>query len=218
MKIEIYSDVVCPWCFIGKRQIEHAIAERAQAPQASLPHVLWRPFQLNPRLPTGGMSRLDYVTQKFGAARSADVYARVAAVGAQHGIQFAFDRIERQPNTLAAHCLIALAATAGESNRGLQSAVKEALMRAFFIDGIDLTNSEKLIDTVVAAGLDRNDAERCLADPKWRQSVSKDEQRARAMGVQGVPFFIFNDKLAVSGAQGAPALLETMRQAEALAA
>src|SRR5438874_714449 len=103
MNIDIYSDIVCPWCFIGKRQIEAAIAERARTSDADAPRVHWRPFQLNPQLPPEGMSRRDYVTQKFGAARSQDVYARVAAVGAKHGIDFAFDRIERQPNTLAAH-------------------------------------------------------------------------------------------------------------------
>jgi predicted DsbA family dithiol-disulfide isomerase len=213
MHIDIYSDVVCPWCFIGKRQIETAIAQYAEAVSGPPPRIAWQPFQLNPQLPPEGMSRLDYVQRKFGAARSGDVYARVAAVGAQHGIAFDFDRIARQPNTLAAHCLIALAGTVDAPDGTLQSAVKEALMRAFFIDGVDLTENENLVDVAAAAGLDRDSAARCLADPQAREAVAREDARARAMGIQGVPFFIFDGKLAVSGAQGAPALLEAMRQA-----
>ena len=218
MKIEIYSDIVCPWCYIGKRQIDAAVAERANAGDPVAPRIIWRPFQLNPQMPAAGLSRQDYVAQKFGAARSAEVYARVAAVGERHGIPFAFDRIERQPNTLAAHSMIDLAGTFGESDRNLQSAVKEALLRAFFLDGVDLTQHENLIATVAAAGLDRDEAERCLADPEARERVAVDERRARALGVQGVPFIIFDGKLAVSGAQGTPALLAAMQQADALAA
>ena len=218
MNIDIFSDIVCPWCFIGKRQIEAAIAQYSTAPGAAVPRVVWRPFQLNPQLPPEGMSRRDYVVRKFGAARSDEVYARVTAVGAQHGLAFAFDRIERQPNTLAAHCLIALAGNLDDATPGLQSAVKEALMRAFFFDRVDLTQNENLIAVTVSAGLGRNAAEQALADPELRKSVAQQEARARAMGVQGVPFFIFNGKLAVSGAQGTAALLEAMRQADALAA
>jgi len=215
MRIEIYSDVVCPWCFIGKRQIEAALAQFGEDADDIAPHLVWRPFQLNPQLPLEGMSRKDYVTKKFGARSSADVYARVADVGRRHGIEFAFDRIDRQPNTLAAHCLIAQAGKAEETQPGLQSAVKEALMRAFFLDGVDLTRRENLIGVATAAGLDRADAERCLADPALLEAVAQDERRARAMGVQGVPFFIFDGRLAVSGAQGTPALLDAMREADA---
>ena len=110
LNIDILSDVVCPWCYVGKRQIEAALALYAQQhPGAEPPRVSWRPFQLNPQLPAEGMSRQEYVLQKFGAARAKDVYARVTAVGAEYGIPFAFDKIARQPNTVAAHSLIALA-------------------------------------------------------------------------------------------------------------
>jgi len=215
MNIDIISDVVCPWCYIGKRQIEAALVLYAQQnPEADRPSLVWRPFQLNPQLPAEGMSRPDYLEQKFGAARSKDIYARVAGVGAEHGIAFAFDRIARQPNTVAAHSLIALAGTAGQSADGLQSRVKEAFLKAYFLEGIDLTRIEKLLAIAADAGLDRAKAEQCLADPKSRQAVEQEDQRARAIGVQGVPFFIFNGKLAVSGAQGSAALLDAMRQAE----
>ena len=196
LNIDIISDVVCPWCYIGKRQIEAALALYAQqSPGADEPHITWRPFQLNPQLPAEGMSRQDYVVQKFGAARSKDIYARVAAVGAEYGIAFAFDKIARQPNTVAAHSLI-------------------ALLRAYFLDGIDLTKTENLVAIATAAGLERSRVEQYLADPQSRQAVEQEDQRARAIGVEGVPFFIFNGKLALSGAQGPQALLDAMRQAE----
>ena len=215
LNIDIISDVVCPWCYIGKRQIEAALALYAQQhPGAQPPRVTWRPFQLNPQLPAEGMSRQDYVVQKFGAARAKDVYARVAAVGAEHGIAFAFERIARQPNTLAAHSLIALAGAEGQPADGLQDRVKEAFLRAYFLDAVDLTKTENLLTIATAAGMDRAQAERCLADPDARRAVEQEEQRARAIGVEGVPFFIFNGKLAVSGAQGSAALLDAMRQAE----
>ena len=215
MNIDIISDVVCPWCYIGKRQIEVALALYAQQnPGADRPSLTWRPFQLNPQLPAEGMSRQDYVTQKFGVARAKDIYARVVAVGAEHGIAFAFDRIARQPNTVAAHSLIALAGAAGLRAEGLQDRVKEAFLQAYFLDGVDLTRTENLVAIATAAGLDAAQAERCLADPQSRRAVEQEDQRARAIGVEGVPFFIFNGKLAVSGAQGSAALLDAMRQAE----
>ncbi|MBI5909642.1 MAG: DsbA family oxidoreductase [Betaproteobacteria bacterium] len=219
MNIDIISDVVCPWCYIGKRQIEAALALYAQQnPGADPPRVNWRPFQLNPQLSAEGMSRQDYVLQKFGVARAKDIYARVAAVGAEHGIAFAFDKIARQPNTVAVHSLIALAAAAEPQADGLQDRVNEAFLQAYFLDGVDLTRTENLVAIATAAGLDRASVEQCLADPRSRQAVAEEDQRARAIGVEGVPFFIFDGKLAVSGAQGPEALLKAMRQAETVAA
>jgi predicted DsbA family dithiol-disulfide isomerase len=219
LNIDIISDVVCPWCYIGKRQIEAALALYAQQnPGADKPSITWRPFQLNPQLPAAGMSRQDYVVQKFGAARAKNVYERVTAVGVEYGIAFAFDKIVRQPNSVAAHSLIALAGAVGQPADRLQDKVKEAFLHAYFLDGVDLTKTENLVAIAVAAGLDRAQAEQCLADPQSRQAVEQEDQRARAIGVEGVPFFIFNGKLAVSGAQGPQALLDAMRQAETAAA
>src|SRR5476649_358957 len=158
LNIDIISDVVCPWCYIGKRRIEAALELYAQQnPGAEKPTVTWRPFQLNPDMPAAGMSRQEYVVQKFGAARAEDIYKRVAGVGAEVGIPFAFDKIARQPNTLAAHSLIGLAGTAG-----LQDQVKEALMHAYFIDGVDLTNTKNLVGIATFAGLDQAAVEKCL--------------------------------------------------------
>lgn len=214
MKIEIVSDVVCPWCYVGKRQIEAALARHAaEHPDAEKPQIIWKPFELNPTLPDEGMSRHAYVVAKFGPSRSKEVYARVAAVGVEQGIPFAFDKIERQPNTVAAHSLIALA---GEEADGsdLQDRLVEALFKAYFIDGVDLTSNENLAAIAAAAGLDRQKVEQCLADPAARIAVRDEERQALGMGVEGVPFVIFDRRLAVSGAQGADALLEAIRQME----
>ena len=218
MLIEIVSDVVCPWCYVGKRQVEAALAQHSRAnPGAVPPRIQWKPFELNPTLPEEGMSRHEYVTAKFGAARSKDVYARVTAVGAEHGIAFAFDRIVRQPNTLAAHSLIELAGH-DASDPSLQDRVVEALFHAYFIDGADLTSHETLATIAAGAGLDRTRAEACLADSNKRRAIRDDEERSRQIGVQGVPFFILDRRLAVSGAQGAEALLEAIRQLDATTA
>jgi len=135
-----------PWCYIGKRQIEAALALYAeQNPWRGPAQSRVEAVQLNPQLPAEGMSRQDYVVQKFGAARAKDIYARVAGVGTEYGIAFAFDKIARQPNTVAAHSLIALAGAAGQTIDGLQSRVKEAFLQAYFLKGVDLTRPENLV-------------------------------------------------------------------------
>ena len=218
LNIDIFSDVVCPWCFIGKRQIETALADYARDnPVAEMPLVTWRPFQLNPQIPPEGMSRQEYLERKFGA-RSKDIYARVTAVGELHGIPFAFDRIVRQPNTLPIHSLLASALLAEEDGTELQSRMKEAFLRAYFLDGVDLTNLENLIAIASGAGMEHERAERALRDPGALEAVAEQERRARAMGIEGVPFFIFDGKLAVSGAQGANVLRDAMRQVASAAA
>jgi predicted DsbA family dithiol-disulfide isomerase len=210
LTIDVVSDVVCPWCYIGKRRLEGALGLYAKAhPDAPAPTVTWRPFQLNPGMPDEGMSRAEYVQRKFGA-RGGAVYDRVTAVGREVGIPFAFDRIARQPNTLAAHSLIELAET-----RGAQDALVEALFRAYFLDGVDLTARENLVAIATGAGLDRAEVETWLDDKNARDLAGAEDQRAREIGIEGVPFFIFNGRVAISGAHPAETLLDAMRQAEA---
>jgi predicted DsbA family dithiol-disulfide isomerase len=210
LTIDVVSDVVCPWCFIGKRRLEGALALYAKEhPDAPAPAVTWRPFQLNPGMPDEGMSRDEYVQRKFGA-RGGAVYDRVTAVGREVGIPFAFNRIRQQPNTLAAHSLIELAEA-----RGAQDAVVEALFRAYFLDGVDLTVRANLVAIATGAGLDRADVEAWLDNANARELAAAEDARAREIGIEGVPFFIFNGRVAVSGAHPAEALLEAMRQAEA---
>jgi predicted DsbA family dithiol-disulfide isomerase len=209
LSIDIISDVVCPWCFIGKRRLEAALElYRQRLPQSPAPEIVYHPFELNPDIPREGVPRADYIAKKFGA-RGYSAHERLVRAGAQVGIPFAFDRIARQPNTLAAHALIERARAAG-----VQPAVKEALMKAFFVDGLDLTDTETLVRIASAAGLDRKEAEPALADEELRRAVADEEGKARAMGVSGVPFFIFNKRLAVEGAQPPEVLLEAMLEAE----
>ena len=209
LTVDIISDVVCPWCYIGKRRLEAALElYGGRRPEAPPPQVSFHPFELNPDLPREGISRADYVAKKFGA-RGYSAHDRLVNAGAQLGIPFAFGKIERQPNTLAAHALIERARAAG-----VQPAVKEALMKAFFVDGLDLTDSQTLVRVATGAGLDRAEAESAIADEQLRRTVAEEEDKARAMGVHGVPFFIFNGKLAVEGAQPPEVLLEAMLEAE----
>jgi predicted DsbA family dithiol-disulfide isomerase len=159
-------------------------------------------------MPREGISRADYIAKKFGA-RGYSAHDRLVSAGAQLGIAFAFDRIARQPNTLGAHALIEAA-----RRRGVQPAVKEALLEAFFVDGVDLTDEATLVRVAAEAGLERKEAEAALADESLRRAVAEEEGKARAMGVNGVPFFIFNGRLAVEGAQPSEVLLDAMLQAE----
>jgi predicted DsbA family dithiol-disulfide isomerase len=209
LSIDVVSDVVCPWCFIGKRRLEGALRlYRERNPGAAEPQVTFHPFELNPDMPREGISRADYIAKKFGA-RGYSAHDRLVSIGAQLGIPFAFDKIARQPNTLAAHALIERSRAAG-----VQGAVKEALMKAFFVDGIDLTDPQTLVQIASGAGLDRAAAEASIADEELRRTVAEEEDKARRIGVQGVPFFIFNQRVAVSGAHEPETLLEAMLEAE----
>ena len=211
LRIDVISDVVCPWCFIGKRRLDRALQLLAQDQdtESVAAQVVWRPFQLNPQLPREGMPRSTYVAAKFGG-RSEDVYARVAAAGRTAGIDFAFDRIVRQPNTLAAHQLIELA-----RESGAQDQMVEALFRGYFLEGKDLTQPAALIELAQRAGIDVKRAQLCLDDDAQRQAVIEQDEEAREMGVAGVPFFIFGGQLAVSGAQEPEVLARAFKQAAA---
>lgn len=207
LSIDVVSDVVCPWCFIGKRKLERALElYREKHPQAEAPVVSWHPFQLNPDMPAEGMPRKEYIARKFGP-RGGNTYERVKTVGQTVGIEFQFDRIERQPNTLAAHSLIALA-----GKHGIQDQVKEAILRAYFLDARDLTDEQTLAGIATDAGLPEADVRKALADPQLRDLVAQSEEQARQIGVQGVPFFIFNQRVAVSGAHDPEVLLSAMEQ------
>lgn len=208
LTIDVLSDVVCPWCLIGKRRLELALAEYAKRfPHRPEPLVRWHPFQLNPDMPEEGMSRADYVRQKFGD-RADSVYDRVKAVGQSLDIPFAIDAIARQPNTAAAHSLIGLAEEGSQQQR-----LVESLFSAYFLQGVDLTQRDELIRLALGAGLELNAVQACLDSEEARQQVRASDVRARQMGVQGVPFFIFNNQVGVSGAHEPETLLQAMEQA-----
>jgi predicted DsbA family dithiol-disulfide isomerase len=204
LSVDVISDVICPWCYIGKRRLEKAIA--AFGGPVS---VRWLPFQLNPAMPRGGIPRREYRTKKFGSwERSQELDARVAAVGKEEGIDFAFDRIERTPNTLDAHQLIRRAA-----DEGVQDPVVESLFRAYFIEGRDLSDRATLVHVVVAAGLDRRTAEAVLTSGDDSESLRDAEEPARRHRVDGVPYFLVNGSVALAGAQPPEAFLDAFRQA-----
>jgi len=208
LAIDIISDVVCPWCFVGKRRVEAALRLYRERGGAE-PKLTWHPFQLNPDMPPEGVDRDEYVRRKFGPERAGQVYGRITAVGREVGIAFDFAKVTRQPNTLAAHSLIALAIDAGK-----QDAVVEAFFRAFFLEGRDLTSAETLAGIAVGAGLDEGDVKAFLGSADARAHIEAEDKQAREIGVEGVPFFIFNRRLAVSGAQAPEVLLEAMLEAE----
>ena len=202
LTIDVISDVICPWCFIGKRRLEKALAGRPAT-------VRWHPFQLNPDMPREGIDRKEYRIRKFGSwERSLELDAQVAAAGRGEGIAFDFDRMARTPNTLDAHRIIWLA---GE--RGVQDAVVEALFLAYFTDGRDLSDRATLAEVAAGAGLDRDEVVELLEGDKGLDVVRAGEEQARRIGVSGVPFFVVNGKVALSGAQPPEMFRQAFEQA-----
>ena len=193
MRVDIVSDTICPWCFIGKRRFERALAEHG----VTGVEIGWRPFQLNPAMPPEGMERAAYLKAKFGdAGRIGGVYDRVREAGEGEGIAFAFDRIRRTPNTVDSHRLIHWGAAAGR-----QDDVVEALFRRYFLDGGDIGDRDVLAEVAADAGFDQADIRRRLELDTDRDAVLAEDKMAREMGVDGVPCFIFERKFAVVGAQ-----------------
>ncbi len=206
LNVDVISDVICPWCLVGKRRLEKAVAAVAGKHEVV---VRWHPFQLNPQMPRDGIERRAYRTAKFGSwGRSLELDAKLVAVGAAEGITFAFDKIERTPNTLDAHRLIRLA---GE--QGVQDAVVEALFKAYFTEARDISDRKTLLNVVVGAGLEREEAEVELNSEDTLAAIRAEEDEARRLGVEGVPFFVVNGELALSGAQPPETFLAAFDQA-----
>jgi len=205
LAIEVISDVICPWCYIGKRRLENAIAACEGEHEIG---VHWLPFQLNPTMPKDGISRREYRTTKFGSwERSLELDARMVAVGEVEGIPFAFDRMERTPNTVDAHRLIWLA-----GQQGCQDAIVEALFRAYFTVGRDISYRPTVIDVVVDAGLERQLAEATLNRDAGMDAIKQAGELSRRHRVEGVPFFIINNAITLSGAQPTNTFLDAFRQ------
>ena len=206
LNIDVISDVVCPWCFVGKRRLEGALALWAAEYPDVVPQVRWHTFQLNPEMSPQGIDRETYVRTKFGD-RAESVYDRVTSVGHEVGIEFEFDRIIRQPNTIVPHSLIAACEPGPEQER-----MVEALFQSYFLDGRDLTNSDELQAIANAAGLDPELTHQVIHDPMVHAQTAACDQEARDMGVSGVPFFIFNGRVGVAGAHESESLLQAMRE------
>lgn len=200
MLIEIASDVVCPWCYIGKRRLEKALAQLGGEIET---RIEWLPFQLNPAMPEGGMARADYRRAKFGSLeRGRALDARVAQEGAGEGIAFAFDRMQRTPNTAAAHRLIDLAQAQGKVDR-----VVDALFHAYFEEALDIGYA------AVLEGIAGEHGIRAWPEGVDSARVQENEARVRELGISGVPTFIFDRKTGISGAYPPETLMRTIRGA-----
>jgi len=206
--IEVASDVICPWCYIGKRRLEKALALLCGEIAA---RVAWLPFQLNPGMPKEGMPRAEYRRAKFGTLeRSQGLDARVATEARGEGLEFALERIERTPNTFRAHQLIELA-----QERGAGEAVVEALFRAYFVESRDTSDDGVLAAIAAACDVPRAELEARWADAPAAQRLAGTEEWLREIGIGGVPTFIFNRKSGISGAQPPESLAAAIRDAGA---
>jgi predicted DsbA family dithiol-disulfide isomerase len=200
--LDIVSDVVCPWCYVGKRRFERAMRMVA-IPLA----VRWRPFQLDPTIPPGGIARRDYLMRKFGSdERIRQLQANIVEVGEAEGIRFVFDRIAVSPNTLDAHRLIRWAAAVGA-----QEEIVEALFRAYFIEGRDIGDRAGLADIAAGVGMEGSLVAARLATEEDREEVTAEIAAAQRIGISGVPTFIFDNRYSFVGAQPAEQIVKALQ-------
>jgi len=193
LTVDIVSDVMCPWCYVGKRRFEKAKALR---PDIEL-DPRWRPYQLDPSIPPEGIDRRDYLARKFGGDDAARrIYSAIEQAGEEEGIPFAFDRIERTPNTLDAHRLIRWAASGGH-----QDELVERLFALYFVEGADVGNRDVLLQAAVDSGMDGRLVGELIATDADRDLVEQEANLARQMGISGVPCFIVAGRYAVVGAE-----------------
>src|SRR3569832_647674 len=205
MQSEVVSDTVCPWCFIGKRRLARALEMR---PEIAF-DVQWRPYQLDPNIPREGVDRASYMKAKFGdGPRVAAMSESLKAEGLREGISFAFEKIDRRPNTIDSHRLIRWAA---EANK--QDAVVERLFAAYFLEGRDIGDPGVLEFLAADVGLDSVQVAELLADDTARAAVEREAKLAGEMGITGVPTFIFVSKYVISGAREAEVLVQVIDKA-----
>jgi predicted DsbA family dithiol-disulfide isomerase len=194
LTIEIYSDVVCPWCYIGKRRLERALGQLNDVAQAQ---ITWRPFELNPTMPKEGMERTTYLESKFGSLdRFRQLEEHVLAAGAAERIPFAFGKMARTPNTLMAHRLIWYA-----EQQGRQDAVVESIFRGYFVEGADIVMPSTLVQLADRSGLSAEAVERFLKGGEGTEEVKAEEAAGHRLGIRGVPYFVLNQTSGISGAQ-----------------
>ena len=210
MRLDIYSDTVCPWCYLGKRRFELALAGRPQYE----PRINWRPFELNPDLPWEGVDRAGYLASKF--ADSAQIEASEAALvrhGSAVGLEFRFDLVKQLPNTRRSHLLIAHAA-----RQGLSSEVVERIMQAYFEEGCNIGDVDELVRLGVEAGLSERETRSAMVLRAGQDGVVAAERHAAVLGINGVPTFIFDRQYSVSGAQEIETFTQVIDQVMELAA
>ena len=207
LRIDIYSDVVCPWCYIGKRRLERALDQLNGAAQA---RITWRPFQLNPTMPKEGMGRTTYLEAKFGSLDAfRQMEEHVLAAGAAELIPFTFEKVARTPNTFMAHRLIWYA-----EQQGHQDAAVESLFRGYFTEGADIGSVPVLGQLAGRAGLDAAAVESFLHSEEGITEVKAEEAAGHRLGIRGVPYFVLNDSISISGAQPHDIFVSALQQAK----
>ncbi|HEY0301494.1 MAG TPA: DsbA family oxidoreductase [Rhizomicrobium sp.] len=205
MQIDVVSDTVCPWCFIGKRRLKRALAMRPEVPV----EIFWRPYRLDPTIPREGVDRRAYMKAKFGdGPRTGAMADAVRNEGAGEGIDFAFDRIAKSPNTLDSHRLIRWAAGAG-----VQDDIVERLFKAYFLDGRDIGDAGVLAAIAAEGGMDAALVADLLAKDADLAAVEREAGMANQMGISGVPTFIFDSKFMISGAREPEILVKIIDRA-----
>jgi predicted DsbA family dithiol-disulfide isomerase len=205
IKIDIVSDVVCPWCYIGKRRIEKAMASLSGDFDFAVSYL---PFELNPQTPKEGFDQKEYLSGKFGGEEKYNqITAHVTNVALQEGLHFDFNKQHISPNTRDAHRVIWFA-----KKEGKQLAVKEAFMKAYFEDGVDLTQKENIIAVASSAGLDAVRIATLLDSNEGWQEVNQLEQQNHQRGISGVPFYIINNQYGISGAQPSDVFVKALTQ------
>lgn len=206
LTIDVVSDVVCPWCFLGQKRLDAAIAASPDVDVA----ISWRPFQLDPTVPREGMDRKAYMRAKFGdESRLSDAHARLEALGKDVGIDYAFDAITVSPNTLDVHRVIRWA---GANSPETQNRLVRRLFQLYFEEGANIGNHAVLAEAAREAGMDRAVVESLLASDADREAVAEEAATASRMGITGVPCFLFEGKYAVMGAQEVSTLSDAIRQ------
>jgi len=204
--IEVYSDVVCPWCYIGKRRLERALEQLHGAAQA---RITWRPFQLNPAIPKDGMDRTAYLEAKFGSLDAfRQLEEHVLAAGAAARISFRFEKIARTPNTFMVHRLIWYA-----GQQGCQDPVVESLFRGYFEEGADIGMSSTLTELAGRSGLNVKAVEQFLQSDEGIEDVKAEAAAGHRLGIRGVPYFLLNGIVSIAGAQPADIFVTAIQQA-----
>jgi predicted DsbA family dithiol-disulfide isomerase len=204
LKIDIVSDVACPWCYIGKKHLEKAL----EGFDSQAVEITWHPFQLDPTIPKEGLNRDEYFINKFGSIdRIEQIFERVIGVGAKAGIDFNFDKMPKAVNTIPLHKLLHVAREEGSQNE-----LKDKLLKGYFTDGVDYSDNEQLVTFMENFGWTREKTESVLANEEIGYHVSQEIKHFQNLGISGVPFFIFNNKYGVSGAQPTSVFLETLEK------
>ena len=207
LTIEIYSDVVCPWCYVGKRRLERALGQLNDRMKAQ---ITWRPFQLNPTMPKEGMDRTTYLTAKFGSLDAfGQMKEHLIVAGVEEHIPFAFEKVMRTPNTFMAHRLIWYA-----EQQGCQDAAVESLFQGYFTEGADIGSLIVLGQLADRAGLDAAAVESILHSEEGTTEVKAEEAAGRQLGIRGVPYFVLNGSILISGAQPPDIFLSALQQAK----